>query len=558
MSKFDPSRRGVLQEIHRRALRTGEEWSSASSVAAGARALTRRCRFGALLIIVVLIIFTYQRELAKIQDQGGAGATSSSQPGLLSTLRRSASDSAGTETLAAPPLAPSIVPDDTATQEELDVADQGIPETMKPPFDCGCPQTCDAVGLSRVSPAFGCQKRIQFFMSRYQRNESDACAAAAAGESEPCGLECHPEYCHNASALRPLPFNWSRVVPMDRPSPPFVRHDGVVMATKVLWPNDMPKLKQMICLFTAAYNRHVNYDIVVFTTVPWKRWQVEELRSVAPETKITVVRDSPPLQDQLATMSPDEIEFLYKRCNVKDGENITWFHHCREPGYKVAANLGYSWQAEFRASKLWQTRALADYRYMIWMDGDSFCTKPWLKDPIQAMIDNDLVLMLDNFPQGATVNPKLKDKLLQAYGRDMCSIHMSKEEGAGFSTKSCDGGPDQKPRIGLVHGFMHVTSLDFYRREANLKFLELMVGDFRFSREWDDQLAVTVPAAMLAPGRVRDLRSNGFYLGIHHNGQLDGKERNVATRYTAFWEKQGKKNWVAAREMCDAVVLYGD
>jgi hypothetical protein len=112
--------------------------------------------------------------------------------------------------------------------------------------------------------------------------------------------------------------------------------------------------------------------------------------------------------------------------------------------------------------------------------------------------------------------------------------------------------------MGLVHGFMHVTSLNFYRRETNLRFLELMVGDFRFSREWDDQLAVTVPAAMLAPGRVRDLRSNGFDLGIHHNGRLDGKERNVATRYTVFWKKQGRKNWAAAREMCDAVVVYGD
>jgi hypothetical protein len=123
---------------------------------------------------------------------------------------------------------------------------------------------------------------------------------------------------HNDTVLEPIPLDWTRAAALEEPqlTRPPVRYDRVVVATKVLWPNDMPKLKQMLCLFTAAYNRHRNYDIVVFTTVPWTRRQVKELQAVVPDTKLVVVRDSPPLQDQLASMSPNEVDFLYKRCGV--------------------------------------------------------------------------------------------------------------------------------------------------------------------------------------------------------------------------------------------------
>ena len=50
---------------------------------------------------------------------------------------------------------------------------------------------------------------------------------------------------------------------------PFQRYEKVVIVTKVHWPEDVIMLQQSLCLVTAAYNRHVRYDIVVFTTLPW-------------------------------------------------------------------------------------------------------------------------------------------------------------------------------------------------------------------------------------------------------------------------------------------------
>lgn len=253
-------------------------------------------------------------------------------------------------------------------------------------------------------------------------------------------------------------------------------------------------------------------------------------------------------------MSADEVNFLYKRCAVQNGENITWFHHCTEPGFGIAANLGYSWQSEFRAYHIWKAEILAKYKYMMWLDGDAFCSKPWPQDPLKLMIENDLVLMADNFPQGSAPHPSMKDKMERVYNRSICSLHLSDE--GRFRPKECK--PDEQPRIGLVHGFMHVTNLEFYRSPANLRFLEILVSDHRFSRQFDDQLAVTAPAALVAPDRAWDMRRNGLNLGIHHNGQLDGKEKNIAQGYTTFWEKEGKKKWNVGSEICDNLVVYKD
>jgi hypothetical protein len=393
-------------------------------------------------------------------------------------------------------------------------------------------------------------------MIDFSVNETDACVAAAHEGS--CGPECDPKKCHNLGAkeVQPPPLNWTRVIGLEQPFKPFHRYDGVVVATKVHSSMDMQRLKQMLCLFTAAYNRHVNYDVVVFSTLPWRRWQLEELQSVAPQTKITVIRDSAPLKDQLAAMLPDEEEFLRRRCSVGDGEDLTWSHYCTEPDYYHASPLGYAWQAEFRSYKIWKTAALAPYRYMLWIDADSYCTGAWSRDPIQVMFENNLVLLLDNFPAGYARNPRLNEKLLEVYNRTLCSLTLDAE---GFTVKECNG-PDQVPAVGLVHGMMHVTSLDFFRSETNLRYLELHVKDHRFSREWDDQLAVTFPAALQAPERVRDMRMSGFHLGIHHNGYLDGKDWNekYGVMFWEYWTNEGRDRWEVGREMCDALVLFND
>jgi hypothetical protein len=600
MSRFDPSRLTALQEAHRIAVRSSPLDADTARSDARRAALQRplRLAIGVGLCLFVLTISTYQRQLDEIVAGGShvvdqvqystsaVGETQNAQSipeqlvsdtngdalpvtaadRLSDKLPNGVAEQAAAAADVVPPVPHNhkLAPSDSVYAEDLTVADQGVPPHLATSeLTCGCPNSCDAVAIGRTNKVYTCQKRVQHLVNNYRMNETDACLLASVeNDGGPCGLECHPQHCHNLSAAYAAatppylePLNWTKAIPMDRPDEPFVRYDKVVVATKVLWPNDVFKLKQMICLFTAAYNRHVNYDIVIFTTIPWKRSHLEELRKVAPQTKITVVRDSPPLQDQLATLTADELTFLRERCSVKEGENLTWFHHCTEPGFKGVANLGYSWQAEFRSYHIWSTPVLADYKYMIWMDGDSFCTKPWAKDPMKAMVENDLVLMVNNFPQGYSANPKLADKMRQAYNnRSICSLYMSSE--GRFSPRECEG--NQSPKVGLVHGFMHITSLDFYRNATTLHFLGLLVGDHRFSREWDDQLAVTAPAAMAAPERVWDLRMNGYNLGIHHNGNLDGKERNAATRYNTYWEKEGRAGWETGREMCDAAVLYAD
>jgi hypothetical protein len=37
---------------------------------------------------------------------------------------------------------------------------------------------------------------------------------------------------------------------------------------------------------------------------------------------------------------------------------------------------------------------------MIWMDDDAIPTKSWLKDPMKAMVEENLIVFYDNFPQG--------------------------------------------------------------------------------------------------------------------------------------------------------------
>lgn len=417
-------------------------------------------------------------------------------------------------------------------------------------IDCGCPHTCDARALRKGNAAFTCGFRIAKMMEKYGIDQESACRSASAKPDDPCEIECNPDQCKSLPAGG-VKADLSNV---DIHNPPFKRHENVVVATKVHWPKDIDILKQMFCLFSAAYNRHVNYDILVFTTIPWTQAQIDYLQEMVFPAKLTVAIDGlSTVEEHLETMTPDEITFLRNRCGVKEGEDITWFHYCKEEGYPIAANLAYAWQSEFRAYHIWKHEALKKYKYMIWMDSDSMCTKTWENDPMQAMLDNDLVLMFDNFPKGNANNPAIKDFQEKAYdGKSVCRVFLT-EDGT-FNSKYCND-EIREPKINQVHGFHHITNLDFYRQPENLKYLQEMTSQLRFSRQWDDQIGVTVPAAMLAPDRAWDMRLHGFNQGIHHNGDLDGKEKNTKHSYISFWNSGGKQNWEAGRAMCDGFIV---
>ena len=73
---------------------------------------------------------------------------------------------------------------------------------------------------------------------------------------------------------------------------------------------------------------------------------------------------------------------------------------------------------------------------------------------------------------------------------------------------------------------MHITDLDFYRSPKVMNWSKTLIGDMKFSRRYDDQIGVTVPAAVWAGNRTSDITIalNNYSLDIFHNGKLDGKD----------------------------------
>jgi hypothetical protein len=309
----------------------------------------------------------------------------------------------------------------------------------------------------------------------------------------------------------------------------------------------------MLCLFTAAYNRHVNYDIVVFTTLEWERPARNQIQAVVPQTNLTFVVEGPPLHERINGLTASQRRYLFQRCHVPAGENITWAHVCSDGPYqKRDTVLSYAWQSEFRASRIWNMPALRNYKYMLWLDTDAYCTKPWFDDPVKLMVERDLVLSFDNFPGGHTKNPRILRKLRRAYNRTICDIELD-DKGRFRPISHCE----YELWLPQVHGFMHITNLDFFRSDATQQFLRVLVASHPFSREWDDQLAVTLPAAMEAPLRVRDFERSGLNLSIYHNRKLDGKGGRLpgGRGFVRYWTSVVRRQWQAGGDMCDALVI---
>ena len=181
---------------------------------------------------------------------------------------------------------------------------------------------------------------------------------------------------------------------------------------------------------------------------------------------------------------------------------------------------------------------------MVWLDSDALCSRTWYNDPIKAIIQRDLTLMWTTF-YGTTRSEKFRTKMLSTYGEDLCrnglvNGHMSPK-------RNCTNKNIQFSQVG---GFFHVTNLDVYRKDKHQKFLKELVGDYKFSRQWDDQLAVTVIPAMEDPTRAWRLRSNNFTLNIYHHGKYDGEEKAIFKNKGKWWNKI-KDDWHAGRSLCD-------
>ena len=354
----------------------------------------------------------------------------------------------------------------------------------------------------------------------------------------------------------------------------FERQEGVVFVTKIHGlDNQILQVIQCLCLFTQAYNRKVNYDIVIFSTLPISEdWQ-KQIREVAAPAKVTVVVDEQTLQEQLHDMSEEQVQTLINRCdNVNSTDQFEWGHRCHDIGSWMP--LAYTWMSEFRSKQIWSQKSLAEYKYMLWMDSDAFCRKEWEQDPVSFMIRNDLVMLAANFPTGSIKYelPEVHKIIRDVYGKALCAVTRDRE-GKTFSdsiVETWDENVDPKKvcrqnKIPLIHGFMHITNLDFYRSDVNMRFYDQYIGDGKFRRSRDDQGAVTIPAAVLEPKRTWDMRANGIALEVAHNSRVDGKYFFKCGGFRKWWKREkvahrsGRSEGVGENLMkCDYTILANE
>ncbi|KAL7574436.1 hypothetical protein ACA910_015809 [Epithemia clementina (nom. ined.)] len=319
----------------------------------------------------------------------------------------------------------------------------------------------------------------------------------------------------------------------------FERQPGVVIVTKLHGVHQLLLLEQSLCLLQYAYNYRVNYDIIAFSTDPIDDALLEPIRQLVSPAQFTLVVDNRGLQAEIQALSPIRRTKFLERCNVSSPENLTWWSQC--PG-----RVAYNWQAEFRAWHIWKHPALQPYKYMLWLDTDGFPTQVWDRDPIAYMIQHKLVIFFDNFPKGKSQGEEVHRRVQQAFNNQtLCSLRLVNGQFQSDIGSHC---PNAK--IPLVHGFFHITDLDFYRSDAVQTFAETWIGDCFLCREYDDQAGVTIPAAMLAPHRAWDMRSHGFRVNVFHNLRMDGKERSRPAGFLKFWSERGNITFPEAYGKC--------
>jgi hypothetical protein len=301
----------------------------------------------------------------------------------------------------------------------------------------------------------------------------------------------------------------------------FKRYPNVVIATKIHGPVHVKLLAQSLCLLHAAYNTRVLHDILVFTTIPLNNEDIRALEEIVHPASLTVVPDKKTLQDHIADMTPAQRRKLLKRCfDANTTQDLTWGHRCTDGPHN--SPLAYTWMSEFRTKHIWKHEALASYKYMVWWDSDNFAMNVWDKDPVAFMIRRNLVLLMANFGQGTTKGFwGVQKKVQLVYNKTLCSSEVALD---GRLTVQYGGDECINGGVRQVHGFFHITDLDFYRLPQNLHWFDVEIGDNKFSRIWDDQLAVIVPASMLAPNRTMEMGKAGLdLLKVMHNKQIMGQ-----------------------------------
>jgi len=325
-----------------------------------------------------------------------------------------------------------------------------------------------------------------------------------------------------------------------------------VIVTKIQGVRTLGAANQMLCLLKYAYNFRVNYDIVVFSADPLSDENITTLRKTVAPANLVFVVDNPGLQVMVDALSESQREHLLYRCgNAPNSSSLTWQTICNETTSSGMSYMpiAYNWQAEFRSLHIWNHPALQKYKYMLWMDTDAFCTRVWTHDPIATMRRNDLVILFDKFPAGRANGIEFVNKTKTAFGRSVCEIAMKNGE-----LRAVTGYCKRAKFLRQIYGFFHVTSLDFYRSDPVVDWLKIMIGDSKFSRAYDDQIAVTMPAAYYAGNRSWDMRHHGLHMSVIHNFVMDGNDDERTGSFLRFWHQEGNDTFPEAYGRCDVVV----
>jgi len=320
----------------------------------------------------------------------------------------------------------------------------------------------------------------------------------------------------------------------------FFRYDKVAIVTKIHGPHQWKLVVQSMCLLHFAYNNKVLYDIIVFTALPIPKEDIESLQKMLAPANVSIVIDNRGLQEEIAALTPARYDHFMERCHVSSPTNLTWWSECRGElnGRGRQIRLAYAWQAEFRSIHIWHHPSLVDYKYMLWLDSDGFSTKRWENDPVAYFIENDGIIMFDHFPQGSAPG-RVQSLILKGFNATVCDLRLNKEKGHLERTLVHN---DTECGIPNIHGFFHITNLDFYRSQPVKYGLETLIGDCFLCRSPDDQLSVTIPAAIFEPERSWEMRSKGFKLDVYHNFALDGLDHVKPARFVRYWKEVVKHN----------------
>jgi hypothetical protein len=159
---------------------------------------------------------------------------------------------------------------------------------------------------------------------------------------------------------------------------------------------------------------------------------------------------------------------------------------------------------------------------MLWVDSDGFCTKKWAQDPIATLIRNNLAVFFANFPQGRSKCTEFHERFMQAFNRSVRVVGI--EDGHLYAKE--EGVCVKSGEIPQIHGFMHVTDLDF----------------IAVNRAWNGtgHWLETRSLAENLTTKLEFMPANGIELDIYHNGYLDGQKNKHSGcgGFVKWWRRQ--------------------